>query len=170
MSENDQNLYQLEADLDRFGKVMDLAPALVTRRLVFDAHSRFSLRTPVDTGRARASWDVSVGKPSDYLPPVQVGSAKKKGKTALGSGLAGNALGSGASAGGSTKDISAAMSQIDGTKPVYVTTNLDYMQYLETGSSRQAPAGMVRLSLAEMEIEIESILEQVAVELEGINR
>ena len=36
------------------------------------------------------------------------------------------------------------------------------MQYLEKGSSSQAPAGMVRLSLAEVEIEIEDIVGQLS--------
>jgi hypothetical protein len=38
----------------------------------------------------------------------------------------------------------------------------DYMQYLEQGSSQQAPAGMVDLTLAEIEVEIENIIAQLA--------
>jgi hypothetical protein len=161
MSDNSENLQALDADLAKFAKLIDVAPAVITRRIVMDAHTRISKRTPVDTGRARASWDVKQGQPSDYVPPITIGNVAGKGKTKLGKGAAGNALGTGASSGGKVKDISAAVATIDGTAPVFITTSLDYMQYLEDGSSKQAPAGMVRLSIAEIEIEIESIIEQL---------
>lgn len=161
MSTNAQNLVTFDADLDKFAKVMDIAPAVVTRQIVADLHGRISKRTPVDTGRARASWDVKQGSPSSYVPPITAGSVAGKGKTKLGKGLAGNALGAGASSGGKAKDIGKELATIDGTAPVFITTALDYVQYLENGSSKQAPAGMVRLSIAEVEIEIESILDQL---------
>lgn len=161
MSTNAQNLVTFEADLDKFAKVMDIAPAVVTRQIVTDLHGRISKRTPVDTGRARASWDVKQGSPSSYVPPITAGKVAGKSNAKLGKGLAGNALGAGALTGGKAKDISAEVATIDGTAPVFITTALDYVQYLENGSSKQAPAGMVRLSIAEVEIEIESILEQL---------
>lgn len=161
MSTNDENLALFEADLAKFAEVMDLAPALVTKRIVADLHGRITNRTPVDTGRARASWDVKQGAPSSFVPPITIGSKKGDAKTALGKGLAGNSLGKGAATGGAAKNISKALEEIDGAAPVFITTALDYPRYLEEGSSNQAPAGMVRISVAEVEIEIESIIEQL---------
>jgi len=161
MSANTANLYALEADLAKFAKLMDVAPKLVIRRIVVDLHRRISKRTPVDTGRARASWDVKQGQPSDYVPPIKIGSVAGKGKTKLGKGITSGSLGSGASSGGKMKDINQGVEEITGDAPVFITTALDYPKYLEDGSSKQAPAGMVRISLAEMEIEIETIIGQL---------
>ena len=157
----DEAIKGFQTDLEKFAKLLDLAPSIVVKRIVFDAHGRISKRTPVDTGRARASWDVKQGTPSDFVPPITVGSVRKKGKTDLGSGLGENALGKGAANGGEIKDVATEISAIDGKQEVYVTTALDYMQYLEKGSSKQAPAGMVRISIAEIEVEIESIIHQL---------
>ncbi len=161
MSDNDSNIRAFEVDLQAFAKKLDLAPKIVVIRITLDLFRRITKRTPVDTGRARASWDVKVGAPSEYVPPESKGSVAGTGKTRLGTGLAGNKLGTGALSGGSTKDIGAEVANIDGTQVVFITSNLDYMQYLEEGSSKQAPSGMVLLSIAELEVEIESILDQL---------
>lgn len=163
MSTNDQNLVAFESDLVSFAELLDIAPAVVMKRIVFDLHGRVTRRTPVDTGRARASWDVKQGAPSGYVPPIMVGKAKTKGKEDLGESAFGMKLGTGAKGGVAGKDISAELSGIDGKHVVFITTNLEYMQYLENGSSKQAPAGMVRISVAEIEIEIESIVEQLGI-------
>lgn len=162
MAENDQNLQRLDVDLRKFAEVLDIKIELVMIRITLDLFRRITKRTPVDTGRARASWDAKVGTPSTWIPPEKKKSVAGKGKTRLGTGLDGAKLGSGAASGGKAKDISGTIADIDGTKIVWITTNLDYMQYLEKGSSKQAPAGMVLLSIAEVEIEIENILAQLA--------
>ena len=79
--------------------------------------------TPVDTGRAKGNWQCTIGSPA--------------------SGEA-NTLGE-----------SAAMSAMLTTVPrgaglcVFLTNNLPYIQRLEYDAhSRQAPAGMVRVSIA----------------------
>ncbi len=135
MGANDENLQAFNFDISKFAKKLDIAPEVVTVRIVLDLFVRLTKRTPVDTGRARASWDIKVGASSDYLPEV------------------------GTYAG--AKDVTGEISSIDGKQIVFVTTSLDYMKYLEEGSSSQAPAGMVLLSLAELEVELENILDQL---------
>jgi len=76
------------------------------------------LATPVDTGRARGSWDVNVGGP----------------------GSSGNALDP---TGGSA--ISKGISRIATVKTdtsIYISSDLEYIGKLENGSSAQAPSGM----------------------------
>ena len=155
---NTSSLQLFEVSLADFAEAIDVALPTVVKRITYDLHGRITKRTPVDTGRARASWDVKVGSPSNFVPPETKGSVRQKGKTSVGSGQLGNDLGSGASQGGAAKDIGAEVAGIDGTAPVFITTALDYVQYLEKGSSKQAPAGMVMLSIAEVEIELETIL------------
>lgn len=88
------------------------------------------LKTPVDTGRARGNWIVSIGaavsSDSDRLDP----------------------------AGGETiSDGSAVISRVDRDPftVVYLQNNLPYIEALEDGSSRQAPGGMLTVTLAEIE-------------------
>ena len=78
------------------------------------------LATPVDTGRARANWLVSVDGPNNS----EVDAVDPTGSSALAQGR----------------------SVISGRTPgqsVYVTNNVDYIGFLNAGSSAQAPAGFV---------------------------
>jgi hypothetical protein len=135
MGANDDNLQAFNFDITKFAKKLDLAVEVVTVRIVLDLFTRITKRTPVDTGRARASWDIKVGVSSDYLPEA--------GKYA------------------GAKDVSGEVEKIDGKQIVFISTSIDYMKYLEEGSSQQAPAGIVLLSLAELEVELENILDQL---------
>lgn len=161
MGANDDSLKAFDVDLKKFADKLGIAIQIVMIRITLDLFRRITKRTPVDTGRARASWDVKQGTPSSFVPPERKKSVAGKGKTRLGTGLGGEKLGTGALSGGKAKDVSSEIADIDGTKVVFITTNLDYMVYLEQGSSKQAPAGMVLLSIAEIEIEIENILDQL---------
>lgn len=84
------------------------------------------LRTPVDTGRARANWQASVGS--------SIGGTTDKNDPS----------GSGA--------ISAAQASITEApgKVWFLANNLPYISELEYGSSQQAPGGMVRLTILEI--------------------
>lgn len=69
--------------------------------LAIDTFNRIVVRTPVDTGRARAGWEIE-------------------------------------------KEVLA-----DGTIQFQITNGVHYIVFLEFGSSKQAPQGMVRKTLAE---------------------
>lgn len=81
--------------------------------------------TPVKDGYARGGWYVTVGGQSGTSPT----SPDKDGAETVLRGL----------------------SQLRGASPfsdVYIQNDVDYIQQLEDGYSRQAPAGMVKVSLA----------------------
>ena len=108
--------------LDRFAAKIKVAPALVVKRVAFDLFGRIIKRTPVDTGRARASWTIAVNQadrtvqpPGSHQAPPVIGSLN---------------VGPGDS--------------------VVISNNLPYITALEDGHSRQAPHGMVKLSIAEV--------------------
>lgn len=92
-----------------------------TQEVALLAHEGVVTRTPVDTGAARASWVVSVGAPSDAVPGIGQGSG------------AGPVL---------------AMRRPD---LVYIQSNIEYIGALENGHSKQAPRGMVAVTVAEIE-------------------
>jgi len=89
-------------------------------------------RTPVDTGRCRANWNVQAGKPNlSTSMDTDEGSAASRGNSEA------RAV--------SLKD-----------KDVYISNNLPYAMKLEYGWSAQATHGMVRVTAAEVQALINS--------------
>jgi hypothetical protein len=129
-------------DLDQFARTLRINLRLVVKRTAFNLFGKIVRRTPVDTGRARASWDMTVGAPSARsLPPLSENERMTK-----------------------SEATSAAMANrladygIVSLEPIYIINNVEYIGWLEHGKSRQAPAGMVQISLAEVEAEMAKTL------------
>lgn len=83
--------------------------------------------TPVDTGRARANWQVTQDEPATGV----VDATDKPGATTIGAGSA----------------------KVGEAKPfsvTYITNNLPYIEKLEDGHSKQAPAGMLNVTYARL--------------------
>lgn len=147
---------EFEADIGAFAKLLELRVDTVLQRLALDIMGRIILRTPVDTGRARSSWDLSIGVPSEYVPPERNVSLSK---------IAPQSFTLSAGAGGAVDTKALATAQgITAKQPVFIVSNLDYIEALENGHSKQAPVGMVVISLAEVEAEIELILAKTIAE------
>tara|TARA_R110000765_G_scaffold141381_3_gene242249 strand:+ start:693 stop:1079 length:387 start_codon:yes stop_codon:yes gene_type:complete len=118
---------QFSSDLSRFADQIEGGMAVFRRRVILGLKEKVERKTPVDTGRLRASWAASDSTPSTYAP--------SKGASGLGpiEGSFSEAF-----------DIS------------YLVSNLPYAAVIEFGGSKQAPQGMVRVSLAELETELEA--------------
>lgn len=136
MSANSENVRLFKLDLGAFGRKVNLNVKIAIQLVALDTFNRLTLRTPVDTGRARASWDLKVANASEFIPAEGEYSGPK--------------------------DISAEVKRIDGKKVVFITSSLHYMKYLDEGSSAQAPAGIVDVTHAEVEVFFESIIAQLA--------
>jgi len=125
----------MEAELQKFNKELNdftkkLVPEKVLtlqKKMVLEALKRLVNKTPVDTGRARGNWQVTISNPA----AGQLETTDKEGSGTIARGLA--ALG--------------------GLKPymvVWITNNLDYIEFLEDGSSTQAPEGMMTVTIQEL--------------------
>ena len=96
------------------------------RIICLDLLSGIVLNTPVDTGRARANWQTSIGAPKS----TQLEATDKSGEATIAN---------------AQDDVANAAGNI-----FWITNNLPYIYRLEyEGWSQQAPRGMVRLSLDE---------------------
>lgn len=115
-------------DLTRFAKRYDADIKVVVRKIAFDAFQRVILRTPVDTGRARANWSVALNAP---LLGQTTEATDKSGSAAL-------------------KAAQEQVTTFNGDGSIFLTNNVPYIGALEYGSSKQAPQGMVRLTVAEI--------------------
>ncbi len=128
MTTNEQ---EFKAKLTDFAKRVKIAPQKVVKKVAFQLFRRIIEKTPVDTGRARASWTIAIGSPSaDVQPEGEYRSDANSLAVKANAVLAGYGA--------------------DGHLPVvWIANNLPYIGELENGSSQQAPAGMVALSIAE---------------------
>lgn len=99
------------------------------RKVALAVDQTVVMATPVDTGRARANWQVRAGiAPTEVIPPYVEG---KGGSTA-------------------GQNVQAALDQgkiaISSAAPgqeIHITNNLPYIGALNNGHSAQAPAGFV---------------------------
>ncbi len=125
-------------DIEAFASKTERKMDFAVRKISLELFSRVILRTPVDKGRARANWQVSIGATSN-------GTLELEDKSGTATISAATAVAAGLRAG----DV------------IFLVNNLQYIQRLEDGYSGQAPAGMVGLTVQEFQ----RIAEQVGFEL-----
>jgi len=97
--------------------------ATVVRRATFQVFRSVVLRSPVDTGRFRANWNVSFGGPN-YTTTLRTDDSR-----------------------GLVEAAKALRMPVGGV--AWISNGLPYALRLEHGYSKQAPAGMVKLAAAE---------------------
>jgi len=102
---------------------------LVAKKIMLDLFSSVIKKSPVDTGRFRANWNVAYGSPDT----TTTDDTDKSGSVAI------------------TKVTSkvGAYEFKDGS--VWLSNSLPYSVRLENGWSQQAPVGMVRISLIDIQ-------------------
>ena len=104
------------------------------RKTVITVVSAISLRTPVDEGRARANWQTTIGHAAGGL----VDAFPKGTRGSSGTAAAAQAINQAVAEMGRYKR---------GGQDVYVSNNLPYIERLNKGSSKQAPAGFVEAAI-----------------------
>lgn len=122
----------------------------VVQGMALEAHKRLALRTPVDSGRARANWHLGSGAPSTERTEVSEGVRGKRGSASRASSVASAAFGAARQA---------AQTLTANTK-AFITNNLPYIRRLEYGWSKQAPNGMVRVTVEELKQMFPQIVRQ----------
>jgi hypothetical protein len=127
-----------EDDLRKFERKTTRKMTQVGRKVALELFGRVILKTPVDTGRARANWQVTIGTTANGTVEID----DKSGGATMSAATA-------ASAGFNAGDT------------IYLTNNLPYILKLEEGSSQQAPAGMVALTVQEFA----AIVKQIGIEV-----
>ena len=122
---------QFNLDLAKFSKKTQLNLDIVARKVGFEIWNGVTKKTPVDTGRARASWNLT----------EEVVNLKTASENVV----------HGANAKGSVGRITGKGDVI------YITNNVDYINELDKGSSQQAPNGMVSLTINEVQAQLKAL-------------
>ena len=136
-------------DLNKFCEKNKVAIKEVRKNYAFALYSSIVKKTPVDTGRARANWNVSVGSPDLSTTEDTRKTPKSKDK----------------------------MPDPNGDESIFISNNLPYITTLEYGGfpnppdkdggktvngfSKQAPEGMVGVTLANNEAIFNAALRSV---------
>jgi hypothetical protein len=136
-------------DISKFAEKAGAEADKFVRKVCLDLTTSIVLKTPVDTGRARANWQTSINTPAagviNFSADAGSGITAPKQSTASMKAIA---------------DATALLKQAPGNV-FWITNNLPYIGVLEFGSyspgpktiggfSRQAPNGMVRISINEL--------------------
>lgn len=134
-----------ELDLRHFAKKAGDKVELVFKKVAVDMFTRIVLRSPVGNpdqwkrprkgyvgGRFRANWQIAIGNP----PRGTVQMNDRSGRITIAKGTA-TALG------------------LKAGQTVWMANNLPYAIPLEYGHSKQAPAGMVRITVREFKKMVE---------------
>lgn len=141
--------------IDAWCKLAGVRMGVSIKKIVIDIFSRVIMRTPVDTGRARSNWVVGLNSPAsspasrldtDPGPVTPTGMGKSKAKSRM--------------------IMKVKTASVENTKSYILTNNVIYAIRLEYGWSRkQAPAGMVRITVREFK----RIAQRIAAEVKNGN-
>lgn len=127
-------------DVGKFARKYEANMEVIGKKLLFEISGSLVAMSPVDTGRFRANWQFGVGSAPGgnlYEMPTK---GEPRGEQ--------NFPDDGATTG-------RLQSQISDSKMLgnvhYLANNLPYAQRLEDGWSKQAPAGMVKITVTRFE-------------------
>jgi hypothetical protein len=98
----------------------------VVRRITLVLYRRVILRSPVDTGRFRGNWQCGIGS----IPEGVLAALDPSGQAAV-------------------ARMTAEVAHFNPGQVIILVNNLPYAIPLEYGHSKQAPGGMVRITVAE---------------------
>jgi len=121
------NIAEFNREIRAFEKTIPDKIVTLHKKIVLEAVRRVVNRTPVDTGHARRNWQVTIDTPAEG----QLDGTDKEGRATIARGLA----------------------ELAGLKAdcvVWLSNNVDYIEFLEHGSSGQAPAGMLAVTVNDL--------------------
>lgn len=114
------------ADLSKFVQKAKGNVDQAVRDITVEVAQRLVERTPVESGTARGNWTASIGG----FTAAATGNPDKDGADTV-------------------AHITEAVAGAKAGDVVFITNTLPYIRELEHGSSKQAPAGMVSVTVAE---------------------
>lgn len=120
------------ADITKFAEKAELSLDKTVRMVTVELFSSVIKGTPIDEGRARGNWQTTTQSPA--TGEVERNESAAQAELTQRVGGAGSVT--------------------------YLTNNLPYIERLENGWSKQAPAGMVRVNFTRVETLISNIAKQ----------
>lgn len=110
-----------------FGEMAEEIADKAVRKVGLTAYSTLVTATPVDTGRARNAWQMSTGSPSSEVPAEGLDHYPPP------------------------DAVPSAARKARVGDQVFIVNNVEYVGFLDDGSSGQAPGGMTSVMVAQLE-------------------
>lgn len=126
-------------DLSKFAKEAPEKARTVVKKASTDVLTKVVLRSPVDTGRFRANWVATFQNPS-FRTTTET---DKSGQYTIKTG-------------------EATINRSYGDYPIFIMNSLPYAIPLEYGHSKQAPVGMVRITVTEWQTFVDNAVKGLA--------
>lgn len=98
-----------------------------TKKVALEVLKGVVLLTPVDTGRARGNWQLDI----ENIPEGEIDTTDKDGGPTIAKGLAN-------------------LAALAPFQTVYIANNVPYIVFLEEGTDKMAPVGMVSRTVARL--------------------
>lgn len=121
----DFDLKDFNLEIDRLVNEMNEEPVELAKEVGLELVGEIIPLTPVDTGRARGSWTVSFDRPDGHPSKEQAESLGGKGQEVPATGT------------GAETNARAKIQTFEGGE-IFITSNVEYMEYLEAGASPQS--------------------------------
>jgi hypothetical protein len=125
-------MFTTSVDVASLAEKINVNVATVVRTAATQLYGKLIERSPVDTGYFRRNWQVSIDTPAEGT----VGDKPAK---------------------GGTIPAPPPLDIPKGALHVWICNNVVYAEALENGHSKQAPNGMVAISVAEVEAGMEAV-------------
>lgn len=119
------SLRQFKRRIDKIAKDLEIESNDNVKRLAAYIHQTVVLATPVDTGHARANWDLSLHAATTTVRQE----TDKSGQSTISRG-------------------NRVLTHRKTEETIHITNNVEYIPYLNNGSSAQAPAGFVEKAIS----------------------
>jgi len=128
-----KNINKFNDEILEFAKtVVPNKFAVFIRKIALELLSRVVLKTPVDTGRARGNWQLTV----NWKPDADVPFEDEEGNETINRG-------------------NMEIKKVRFGDTVFLTNNVSYVLYLEEGTDRMAPAKMLAGAIEEVRVAFE---------------
>ena len=126
-----------KSDIEKVALILERRAVDLVKIAAIEFYRQVQISTPVDTGRARSNWFITINAPSDACNP--------EGHYGMG-------------------NIAVNMPQglnISITDTIFITNNTPYIKALNNGHSRQAPRRFVQLAAARVQRAVERLSKSV---------
>jgi len=152
-----QNKREFSKQLKELAKKLDISLTTALQKVAVEMYRGVTEKTPVDTGYARASWNLGVDRVKRDVPDEKKWKGKKKRKSST--------LAPGeppaATKQRENQQINAALKNRGPNKRYFITNNVPYIVFLEEGTETYQGRHMVERTIAEAQAKIAKILEEV---------
>lgn len=128
---------QFEIGLRKFAEKTELKINDVVRKIGLEVYSSVVMRSPVDTGRFRGNWNISLAN----FDPSFSELTDKEGAASI-------------------ANATVSIAEYKGGS-IFISNNLPYAQRLEDGWSKQAPVGMLRITAVEFQDMVNKVVNSV---------